>query len=97
MTDVQPRERIGEDRCWPCTVANSVVALVVALVPVAAAFVRGEPSLLALAVTWALLVLGYTLYRLLAQGYLPYAEPVARRLGLHNRIGQGSERKRGRR
>lgn len=97
MTDDPSTALTGESRCWSCTVANAVVALVVALVPVGAAFVRGDAVLLALAVVWALGVLGYTCYRLLALGYLPYAEPIARRLGLHDRIGPGSDEDGGRR
>lgn len=77
----------GPDRCWPCTVANAVVGLVVAWVPLAAAVVRGRPALVTLAAIWGLAVTGYTAYRLVALGYLPLAEPVARWTGLHDRIG----------
>lgn len=80
----------GADRCWPCTVANSVVGLVVAWVPLAAAAVRGRPALIALAAGWGVAVTGYTAYRLVALGYLPLAEPVARWTGLHDRIGPGA-------
>lgn len=79
----------GDDRCWPCTIANSVVGLIVAAIPVFAAVVRGEPVLIGLALVWAAVVIGYTFYRLLARGYLPYAETIARRMRLHHRIGPG--------
>lgn len=82
----------GEARCWPCTVANTVAGVLVAAVPVAAALVRGDPTLLAVASVWAAAVLSYTFYRLLALGYLPYAETIARRTGLHERIGPDDER-----
>lgn len=80
----------GENRCWPCTVANSVVGLLVAWVPLSAALVNGDPAVVAGAVVWGVLVTGVTAYRLVARGYLPLAEPVARLTGLHDRIGPGS-------
>lgn len=82
----------GEDRCWPCTVANTVVGLLVAGVPLGAALVRGETVPVVVASVWAAAVLTYTAYRLLALGYLPYAETIARRTGLHDRIGPGEGR-----
>lgn len=81
----------GANRCWPCTVANSVVGLVVASVPLAAAVIRGRPELIALAAVWGVAVTGYTVYRLVSLGYLPLAEPVARLTGLHDRIGRGTK------
>lgn len=89
--DTEP-DPTGEDRCWPCTVANLVVGVAIAAVPVAAALVRADAVLLALASVWAACVLSYTFYRLLALGYLPYAETIARRTGLHERIGPCDER-----
>lgn len=77
----------GEDRCWPCTVANTVVGLVVAWLPLAAALVRGRTPLVVLTLVWGVAVTGYTGYRLVALGYLPYAESVAKWTGLHERIG----------
>lgn len=81
----------GERRCWPCTVANTVVGLVVAWLPLAAALVEGEPAVVRLAIGWGVAVTGFTLYRLVRRGYLPLAEPVAKLTGLHERIGPGSE------
>ena len=81
----------GEDRCWPCTVANSVVGLLVALVPLAAALLRGDAVLLAGALVWALVVVGFTGYRLVARGHLPLAEVMAKVTGLDARIGPESE------
>ena len=68
-------------------VANTVVGFVIAMVPLLAAVLRGEAVLILLSFVWALSVAGYTVYRLLAKGYLPYAETIARRTGLHGRIG----------
>lgn len=82
----------GEDRCWPCTVANTVVGVIVAAIPVIAAFVRRDPLPLAVALVWASGVLSYTFYRLLTLGYLPYSELIAKRTGLHDRIGPDDER-----
>lgn len=78
-----------ENRCWPCTVANMAVGVLIASVPVAGAIVREDTSLLAVAVLWAVAVLGYTLYRLVDRGYLPYSGRIARFTGLHERIGPG--------
>lgn len=79
----------GEDRCWPCTVANSLVGLLVAWVPLPPAVVNGDPAVVAGAIVWGVVVTGFTGYRLVARGYLPLAEPVARLSGLHHRIGPG--------
>lgn len=81
----------GEDRCWPCTVANATVGLVVAWLPLAAALIEGVPAVIAVAAGWAVVATGFTLYYLLQRGYLPFAEPVARATGLHERIGPGSK------
>lgn len=81
----------GENRCWQCTIANSIAGLVVALVPLVAAIIEGNSMLLAVAVGWAAIVIGYTAYRLVDRGYLPLAEPVAKATGLHDRIGPGSK------
>lgn len=91
MTDDSTTELTGENRCWPCTVANSAVALLVAMVPVLAAVARGDATVLALTGIWAVAVIGYTFYRLIVRGYLPYSETIARRTGLHERIGPGRE------
>lgn len=80
----------GERRCWPCAVANSIVGLVVGWLPFVAALLRGKALLIALAVVWGIAVTGYTVYRLVALGYLPLAEPVAKRTGLHDRVGPES-------
>lgn len=79
-----------ENRCWPCTVANSVVGLVVAWLPLVAALVRGSPELVAITFVWGVGITGYTGYRLVERGYLPGAETAAKRTGLHERIGPGS-------
>lgn len=46
---------------------------------------------IAVSAIWAMVVTVYTGYRLIALGYLPHAELVARRTGLHDRIGPESE------
>lgn len=81
---------VGERRCWPCTIANAVVATFVAGVPLLAALLSGEPVLVVVTVGWAFAVFGYTLYRLVTLGYLPGSERVAKRTGLHDRIGPGT-------
>lgn len=85
-------ELTGDDRCWPCTVANAAAGLLVAAVPLGAALVRGESAPIVVAGVWTLAVLAYTGYRLLARGYLPYADAIARRTGLNERIGPGGEK-----
>lgn len=79
----------GDDRCWPCTVANSVVELFIAWLPLGAALLGGDSGtgLLVGTIVWGLAVTTYTGYRLLALGYLPYSERIAKRTGLHDRIG----------
>lgn len=81
----------GDRRCWPCTVANALVGLLVGWVPVAAALVDGSPAVVVGTLVWGVSVTGFTVYRLAQLGYLPLAEPVAKRAGLHERIGPGSE------
>lgn len=81
----------GDDRCWPCTVANAVVGLVVAWLPLAVELLRDEPRAVLLAVGWGIAVSTVTIYLLLARGYLPMAEPVARATGLHERLGPGGD------
>lgn len=88
MSD-DPTRLVGEDRCWPCTVANTAVAALVAGVPLLAAVLSGEPVLVGVAALWAVAVCLGTGYHLLDRGYLPGAERVARRTGLHDRIGPG--------
>lgn len=85
------RKLTEEDRCWPCTVANSTVGLLVALVPLIAALVKGDATLIAGTLVWVVVVFSYTGYRLVERGYLPLAEPVAQATGLHERIGPGSK------
>lgn len=91
MTEDPATELTGENRCWPCTVANAAVALLVAMVPVLAAIARGDVALVVITAVWAIAVVGYTFYRLLARGYLPYSEMIARWTGLHERIGPGKK------
>lgn len=86
----EPEPLVGENRCWPCTASNAAVAALVAGAPLAAAVLRGEFVVLVAALAWAIVVVAYTLYRLVSRGYLPGAETVARRTGLDERIGPGS-------
>lgn len=81
---------VGERRCWPCTIANAMVAAVVAGVPLLAALLSGEPVLVVATVVWAIVVFSYALYRLLSLGYLPGSERIAKRTGLYDRIGPGT-------
>lgn len=89
MPDPDPERLVGDDRCWPCTVANGVVAVVIAGVPVVAGVLRGESTVLAATGVWAIAVLGYTWHRLRSRGYLPGSGSIAKRTGLHERIGPG--------
>lgn len=82
----------GDRRCWPCAAANSAVGLLVAWLPfVATALGDTQQFVLVGTTVWGLAVTGYTGYRLLDRGYLPYSERVARATGLHDRIGPGRE------
>lgn len=83
--------RTGKERCWPCTVANTAVGVVIAGVPLAAAAVTGDGLVILGAIAWSLIVLCFTGYRLVTRGYLPLAEPVALALGLHERMGPGRD------
>lgn len=90
MTGPGPDRLVGEERCWPCTVSNLLLGLVVAGIPLLGGLTQGDPVVLLLTVVWAAGVLGYTLYRLVARGYLPGSARVAKRTGLHERIGPGA-------
>lgn len=83
-------EVTGATRCWPCTIANSIVGLLVAWLPVAAALVEGSAILVTGTVVWAVVGTGYTGVWLVKRGYLPFAESVAERTGLHDRFGPDS-------
>lgn len=85
------KELTGENRCWPCTIANAAIGLVVAWLPLAVALVKGERSIILLGVGWGIVLSVFTLYRLVDRGYLPLAEPVAKLTGFHERIGPGSK------
>lgn len=81
----------GDRRCWPCTAANAAVGLLVGWTPLAAAFVRDDPTLLVATLAWGVAVSLFTVSRLRRLGYLPYAEPVARHTRLHHLVGPGAE------
>lgn len=81
----------GENRCWRCTVANLVAGGTVGGLPLYAVWGSGNALQLALAAAFAVGVVGFTLYRVYAKGYLPGMDRVARLTGLHERIGPGSE------
>lgn len=85
-----PEKLTGTDRCWSCTVANAVVGALVGLVPIAAALVNGDPTTVVGAVVWGVAVTGFTIYRLVARGYLPLAEQMAKWTGLHGHVGPGT-------
>lgn len=91
MADSDPDRLVGEDRCWPCTVSNALVAAVIAVVPLLGGLTHGDPWFFLATVGWAVAVLGYTLYRLVSRGYLPGAEAIAKRTGLHERVGPGAK------
>lgn len=81
---------VGEERCWRCTIANTAVAALVAGVPLLATLLEGEPVLIASAVLWVGAVAVFTGYHLVTRGYLPGSDRIAKRTGLHERIGPGS-------
>lgn len=89
MTGPEAERMVGGDRCWPCTIANGLVALVVAGIPLYGALGNGDAVVVGVTGVWAVAVLGFTLYRLLSRGYLPGAERAATATGLHDRIGPG--------
>lgn len=90
---VTAKNRTGANRCWPCTVVNAVAGLVVAAVPLVAALQSGDRLVVAVALLWSAVVVGFTAYRLVRRGYLPLAEPVAKLVGLHDRIGPDEDRR----
>jgi len=89
MTDAEAERLIGENRCWPCTITNGLIALVLAAIPVYGAIGTGDPVILGVTVVWAVLVVGYTLFRIVTRGYLPGAPRIAEATGLRERIGPG--------
>lgn len=80
----------GETRCWPCTVANAVVGLFVAWLPLATVVLNGGAGLVAGTVVWGVVATAYTGYRLVRRGYLPLAEPAAKLTGLDATVGPGA-------
>lgn len=81
---------VGDRRCWPCTVANLAVGLVIAWVPLAAVLFAGNNGASPVAAAWGVVVTAFTVYRVVGRGFLPLAEPVAKVTGLHERIGPGA-------
>lgn len=81
----------GEDRCWPCAVANLAVGGVVAVAPLALVWGSASGLQIGLAGTWTLAAAVFTIYRVVDKGYLPGADEVARVTGLHDRIGPGAD------
>lgn len=87
-----PEEELtGEDRCWLCTVANLLAGGSIGLLPLALVWGEASTVQLWIAATWALVAVGFTLYRIVERGYLPGAGALARRTGLHERVGPGSQ------
>lgn len=84
------RDLTGADRCWPCTIANSSVGLLVAWLPLVAASGTGNTAVIAGSIAWGVAATVFTGYRLIMEGFLPMAEPVAKLTGLHDRIGPAS-------
>ncbi|WP_396611322.1 hypothetical protein ACH9L7_14075 [Haloferax sp. S1W] len=81
----------GENRCWPCTVANAFVGLLVGWVPLAVALASGETTIVTGTLIWGVAVTVVTGYYLVSRGYLPESGRVAKATGLHERIGPGSD------
>lgn len=78
-----------DNRCWPCTVANMAIGLLIAWVPFGALFLVGNSEAVAFATAWGVTLTAFTVYRLVGPGYLPMAGRVAKATGLHDRIGPG--------
>lgn len=91
MADNGADRLVGENRCWPCTVSNALVAALVAGVPLLGGLTQDDPRFLLATVIWAVAVLGYTLYRLVSRGYLPGSETIAKHTGLHERVDPGAK------
>lgn len=91
MADPETDRLVGQDRCWPCTIVNGAIALLVAGIPILGGVVNGSTALIVGGTVWAVLVLGYATSRLVSRGYLPGSDIVAKRTGLHDRVGPGRE------
>lgn len=91
MTDPDAERLVGENRCWACTIVNGGIGALVAGIPLIGGMTSGDPGFFALTILWAVGVSGYTLYRLVSRGYLPGSERIAKRTGLHERIGPGAK------
>ena len=89
MTDDGGERLVEDNRCWPCTIINGLIALLLAAIPLYGALGTGDSIILGVTVAWAVGVIGYTLFRLLNRGYLPGAPRIAEATGLHERIGPG--------
>ncbi len=89
MADGDAERLVGENRCWACTITNGLVALVIAAIPLYGALGTGDPVVVGVTVVWAVVVVGFTLVRLVTRGYLPGSERIAKATGLHERIGPG--------
>lgn len=86
-----PEEEAGAADCWPCTAVNLAAGLLVGGLPLVLVWPGGNAIQRGLGLAWAVAVLAFTGYRILAKGYLPGAEWLARRSGLHEVIGPGSQ------
>lgn len=85
-----PERNDNDRRCWACALANSAVGLVIAWFPLAAMLLARNRAALPVAAGWGMVITVYVAYRLVGWGYLPLAERIARRTGLHDRVGPGS-------
>jgi hypothetical protein len=87
MADSRTDPLVGENRCWACTISNGIVAAIIAGVPLYGALQNGGVVVTAVTAVWSAAVMGYALLRLILRGYLPGSEQIAKKTGLHERIG----------
>lgn len=77
---------VGDRRCWPCTIANLGIGLVIAWVPFVVFLVAGSPDPIPIAAGWGVVVTTFVIVRVVGRGYLPFAARVAEVTGLHERV-----------
>jgi hypothetical protein len=74
-------------RCPFCASVNSILGLIIGLAPIVVPVFIGRGALALWALPWTVLVLGYTVARVRAFGYLPGIDRVADATGLSRVVG----------
>lgn len=83
---MNPERLAGDRRCWPCTIANLGIGLVIAWVPIVVLLVGGNAGSILAAAVWGVVVTTVVVVRVVGRGYLPFADRVAKVIGLHERL-----------